>query len=157
MKAAVITCSNRSAHGLRVDESGQILAAGIRDWGYAVADPVVVPDAVPDIQQAIHAALGAGADLIVTTGGTGVTPTDVTPEATEPLLQRQIPGIPEALRAYARERVPTSVLSRGCAGLIGHSLVVNLPGSPGGVRDGLAVLGPLVGHILSQARGGDHT
>jgi molybdenum cofactor synthesis domain-containing protein len=108
------------------------------------------------IADAIRTAIADGAMLVLTTGGTGVTPTDVTPEATAPLLDRPIPGIADTLRAAARDRVPTSVLSRGLAGLSGGSLVVNLPGSPGGARDGLAVLGPLVGHLLDQAHGGDH-
>lgn len=153
--AVAITCSNRSATGERTDTSGVILADGLRELGFAVADPVVVADDAEAIAAAIRTACRTAA-LVVTTGGTGVTPTDVTPEATLPLIDREIPGVAEALRLSARDRVPTSVLSRGVAGLVGSSFVVNLPGSPGGVRDGLAVLGPLVDHVLSQARGGDH-
>lgn len=155
-RAAVITASNRSARGERADSSGQLLADRLRELGCAVADPVVVPDRVPDIQHALRTALAAGADLVLTTGGTGLTPTDVTPEATRPLLEREVPGIAEAIRLAARDRVPTSVLSRGLAGTVGAALVVNLPGSPGGVKDGMAVLGPILGHVLSQLRGGDH-
>ncbi len=155
-RAAVITCSNRSARGERADDSGRILVDGLAELGFSVEPAVVVPDEVAAINSAIRAALGADARLVVTTGGTGVTPTDVTPEATRPLLDREIPGIAEALRLTARDRVPTSVLSRGLAGLAGRALVVNLPGSTGGVRDGLAVLRPLVGHVLAQAAGGDH-
>ena len=95
-------------------------------------------------------------DLVVTTGGTGLSPRDVTPEAVRPLLDREVPGLAEALRAENRSAVPTSVLSRGVAGTIGTTLVVTLPGSTGGVRDGVAVLAPVVGHALAQLRGGDH-
>jgi molybdenum cofactor synthesis domain-containing protein len=116
----------------------------------------VVPDEIAAIQDAVRTAVAAGARLVLTTGGTGVTPADVTPEAVSPLLNKEIPGIAERLRAAAADRVPTSVLSRGVAGLIGDALVVTLPGSPGGVRDGIAVLQPLVGHVLDQAAGGDH-
>jgi cyclic pyranopterin phosphate synthase len=154
--AAVITCSNRSARGERPDDSGRILAEELTSWGCDVAGPRVVPDEVSAISAAIRTAIADGAALVVTTGGTGVTPTDVTPEATHPLLDRQIPGIAETLRAAARDRVPTSVLSRGLVGLASGCLVVNLPGSPGGVRDGVAVLRPLVGHLVDQAHGGDH-
>lgn len=156
MKAAVITCSNRSAAGERADDSGQILVDALAELGHEVVSRVIVPDDVPAIQNAVRQALAAGAAVVLTTGGTGLTPTDVTPEAIAPMLHRQIPGIAESLRLVSREKVPTSVLSRGVAGTIGDALVVTLPGSPGGVRDGMAVLAPLLEHAVEQVRGGDH-
>lgn len=155
-RASVVTASNRSFQGRREDTSGHLLADRLRELGCTDVDVTVVPDEVPAIQAAIRSALDAGSAVVITTGGTGVTPADVTPEATRPLLEREVPGIAEAIRLAARERVPTSVLSRGLAGTIGTTLVVNLPGSPGGVKDGVAVLGPILGHVLSQLRGGDH-
>lgn len=156
MTAAVITCSNRSAAGERTDESGELLASLLSEAGYLVSQRVVVPDEVGAIRAAVRGAVDAGAQVVVTTGGTGLAPTDVTPEAVRPLLDREVPGIAEALRLAARDRVPTSVLSRGVAGTIGRALVVTMPGSPGGVRDGMAVLTPLLGHIVDQLCGGDH-
>jgi molybdenum cofactor synthesis domain-containing protein len=155
-RTVVITCSNRSAGGAREDTSGARLAELLTAAGYPPAERVVVPDDIDTIQAAIRAAIADGARLIVTTGGTGLTPTDVTPEAVTPLLTRQIPGIAEAIRLVSRDQVPTSVLSRGVAGTIDSTVVVTLPGSNGGVRDGMAVLAPLLDHLLDQIAGGDH-
>lgn len=156
MKAAVITCSNRSASGQRADDSGELLASLLAAAGHQIAHREVVPDDVEQIRAAVQRGLDAGATAIVTTGGTGITPTDVTPEAIAPLLDREVPGIAEAIRLASRETVPTSILSRGVAGTIGTALVVTLPGSPGGVRDGMAVLEPVLDHVASQLAGGDH-
>ena len=155
-RAAVITASNRSARGEREDTSGQILVERLRELGCEVGEPTVVADDVPAIQGAIRSALDAGADVVVTTGGTGVPQAYVTPEATRPLIEREVPGIAEAIRLTSRDRVPTSVLSRRLVGTVWTALVLNLPGSPGGVRDGMDVLAPILGHVLSQLRGGDH-
>jgi molybdenum cofactor synthesis domain-containing protein len=156
VKAAIITCSNRSASGARADDSGELLASMLDAAGHEVVHREVVPDDVEQIRAAVQRALDASASAVVTTGGTGITPTDVTPEAIAPLLEREVPGIAEAIRLASREKVPTSILSRGVAGTIGAALVVTLPGSPGGVRDGMAVLAPLLDHAVSQLAGGDH-
>jgi molybdenum cofactor synthesis domain-containing protein len=118
-------------------------------------EPIVVPDGAP-VAEALQAAIADGIDVVLTSGGTGVTPTDRTPEATRPLLDFEIPGIAESIRAYSRDKVPAAALSRGLAGVAGRTLVVNLPGSTGGARDGLAVLGPILRHTVDQVRGGDH-
>jgi molybdenum cofactor synthesis domain-containing protein len=155
MRARVIVASNRAWAGVYADSSGPILVAGLRQLGFEVDDPVVVPDGDP-VGQALREAVEAGADLVVTSGGTGITPTDRTPDVTRAVLDYEVPGIAEAIRASSRDRVPTSSLSRGLAGVVGHTLIVNLPGSTGGARDGLAVLGPIVKHAVEQLRGGDH-
>jgi molybdenum cofactor synthesis domain-containing protein len=155
MKARVIVASNRAAAGVYADTSGPRLVTGLRELGCEVDEPVVVPDGDP-VAQALRAAVADGVDVVLTSGGTGVTPTDRTPEATRGLLDFEIPGIAEAIRAYSRDRVPAAALSRGLAGVAGRTLIVNLPGSTGGAKDGLAVLGPLLAHTVDQIRGGDH-
>ena len=155
--AVIITASNRASAGVYSDTSGEILFAGLSSLGYVVAKPIVIPDDVTKIQAEIKKAVQDKIDLIVTTGGTGVSPHDVTPEATAPLIEKLILGIPEALRAHSRDRVPTTVLSRGIAGVTGQSLIINLPGSPGGVKDGLAIIERLAGHVHDQVAGIDHT
>jgi molybdenum cofactor biosynthesis protein B len=154
--AAVITVSDRSHGGLRHDTSGPLLANLLADLGFAVGEVAVVPDEVDAVQAAVRAAVADGNDIVVTTGGTGFAPRDVTPEAVRALLERDAPGIVEALRQHRRDEVPTTILSRAVAGTIGATFVVTLPGSTGGVRDGVTVLAPVVGHLVAQLRGGDH-
>ena len=155
IRARVIVASNRASAGVYADRSGPLLVDGLRALGCTVDDPVVVPDG-PPVAEALRDALAAGVDVVLTSGGTGITPSDGTPEATRSVLDYEIPGIAEAIRAYSREAVPTSALSRALAGVAGRTLIVNLPGSTGGAKDGLAVLGPILGHAVSQLRGGDH-
>jgi molybdenum cofactor synthesis domain-containing protein len=156
-RAVVVTASNRAAFGVYEDTSGRVLADGLRELGFDVEGPHVRPDDAAELEIVLREAVVAGTDVVLTTGGTGLSPTDVTPEATRAVLDREAPGIAEAVRRYGADNgVPTAVLSRGLAGTAGRTLIVNLPGSTGGVRDGLAVLGPLLPHVVSQLRGGDH-
>ena len=156
IRALAVTVSNRAAAGVYADTSGPVLVDLLRSAGCAVDGPLVIPDGDP-VEAALRDALDAGYDVVVTTGGTGLTPGDLTPEMTRRVIEREIPGIAEALRsAGAAAGVPSAILSRGVAGVAGHALIVNLPGSTGGVRDGMAVLGPVLGHAVSQINGGDH-
>ena len=155
-RARVVTVSDRSSAGLRADTSGPLLAELLAGLGLAVGPVVLVADEVDQIAAALRAAVTDGVEVVVTTGGTGLSPRDVTPEATLTVVDRLVPGIAEALRQHGRDRVPTTILSRSVVGVAGRTLVVNLPGSTGGVRDGVAVLAPVLGHAVAQLRGGDH-
>ena len=156
LPAAVVVASNRAAAGVYEDATGPLIVAFLEELGFAVDGPVVVPDGEP-VGAAIAAAAGAGARVVLTTGGTGLTPTDHTPEVTRALLDREVPGIAEAIRAYGvAQGVPTAVLSRGVAGVVGTCLVVNLPGSRGGVKDAIAVLRSVLVHAVEQVVGSDH-
>lgn len=156
LSAAVVVASNRAAAGVYADTTGPLIVEALRADGWLVEEPVVVPDGEP-VGAAIAAAVAAGARAVVTTGGTGLTPTDLTPEVTRGLLEREVPGIAEAIRAHGVAKgVPTAALSRGLAGTVGRALVVNLPGSRGGVKDGLTVLMPVLRHAVEQIVGSDH-
>ncbi len=156
LRALVITASNRAAAGVYEDRSGPVLVQGLEALGFIVDGPVVVPDGGP-VDVALRRAVSDGYDVVLTTGGTGLSPGDLTPEVTRPVLDREVSGLAEAIRAHGvANGVPTASLSRGLAGVAGTTLVVNLPGSTGGCRDGLAVLGPVLVHAVSQVRGGDH-
>jgi molybdenum cofactor synthesis domain-containing protein len=156
MRAAVVVASNRAAAGVYDDSTGPLLVDFLTSLGFSCEAPTVVPDG-DAVGTAIASAADGGARVVLTTGGTGITPTDLTPEVTRPLLDRTIPGIAEAIRAYGvASGVPTAALSRGVAGVRGSCLVVNLPGSRGGVKDAMVVLEPLVVHAVEQIVGSDH-
>ena len=156
LRAAVVVASNRAAAGVYDDTTGPLIVGTLSESGWEVDPAVVVPDGEA-VADAIRAAVDDGARLVVTTGGTGLTPTDRTPEVTRPLPDREVPGIAEAIRAHGVAKgVPTAMLSRGLAGFVGPALVVNLPGSRGGVKDGLAVIVPVVRHAVEQIVGSDH-
>ena len=157
IRALAITVSNRAAAGVYEDRSGPVLVDLLRAAGcHTVSGPLVVPDGEP-VEAALRDAVVSGYDVVVTTGGTGLTPGDLTPEMTRRVLDREIPGIAEAIRAAGvAAGIPAAMLSRGLAGLAGHVLIVNLAGSSGGVRDGMAVLAPVLTHAVDQAHGGDH-
>ena len=155
-RALAITISNRASAGIYADKSGPVLAELLRSAGCETDGPIVIPDGAP-VESALSDAVAAGYDLVVTTGGTGLTPGDLTPEMTRLVIDREIPGIAEAIRAAGvNAGVPAAMLSRGVAGLAGTTLIVNLPGSTGGVRDGMSVLQSVMHHAIDQARGGDH-
>lgn len=150
-----MVASNRASAGLYPDRTGPVIVAWLAERGYDVPAPFVVGDGDP-VAAAVRAAVDAGVDVLITTGGTGISPTDRTPEATRPVLDLELPGLAEAIRSSGLPAVPTAVLSRGLAGVAGRTLVVNLPGSVGGVRDGLGVLAGVLEHAVNQLHGGDH-
>jgi molybdenum cofactor synthesis domain-containing protein len=156
IRALAITISNRAAAGVYADRSGPVLVRLLRAQGCEVDGPQVIADGDP-VETALRDAIKAGYDVVITTGGTGLTPTDRTPEMTMRVIDREIPGIADAIRwEGAGAGVPSAMLSRGVAGLAGQTLIVNLPGSPGSVRDGMAALSRVLVHAVDQARGSDH-
>lgn len=154
--ALVVTVSNRASAGVYADTSGPVVVDGLRALGFSVDGPLVVADGDP-VEEALRDAVAAGYDVVVTNGGTGLSPLDLTPERTRRVLDYEVPGVPEAIRAAGLAAgVPTAALSRGLAGVVGRTFVVNLPGSTGGARDGVQVLGGFLTHAVDQVRGGDH-
>ncbi len=156
LDATVITASTRAYKGLYEDKSGPVIAEALNRLGFLTMGPIIVPDG-PMVADALREQIAADRALVITTGGTGIDPGDQTPEMTAPLLDKQIPHLAAAIARYGQDHgVPTSILSRGLAGVAGRTLVINLPGSAGGARDGMTVLGPVLLHAVQQVRGGDH-
>lgn len=157
IRALAVTVSNRAAAGVYEDKSGPVLVELLRAAGCDVVDgPLVIPDGEA-VEEVLRDSVTAGYDAAITTGGTGLTPGDLTPEMTRRVIDREIPGIAEAIRsAGASAGVPSAILSRGLAGVASRTLIVNLPGSSGGVRDGMKVLSGILVHAVDQIRGGDH-
>jgi molybdenum cofactor synthesis domain-containing protein len=154
--ALVITVSTRASTGIYEDRSGPVIATALTELDFEVDGPLIVPDG-DEVGQALRDGVTQGYAVIITTGGTGLNPHDHTPEQTRQVLDVEIPQLAAAVARYGADHgVPTAVLSRGLAGVAGRTLIVNLPGSSGGARDGMAVLGPVLPHAVSQVRGGDH-
>lgn len=154
--AVVITVSTRAAAGVYEDRSGPVVVDALRELGFAVGEPIVVPDG-DAVGAALRAAVTEEHAVVITTGGTGLSPSDHTPEQTRTVLDREVPQLAAAIARYGVEHgVPTAALSRGTAGVAGRTVIVNLPGSSGGARDGMAVLAQVLAHAVSQVRGGDH-
>jgi len=156
MLAAVITVSDRSAAGLRDDAAGPLAVAALRHAGFTCDAAIVVPDGADAVEESLRDQLARGIRLIITSGGTGVAPRDRTPEGTARVLERTLPGIAEELRRVGGASTPASMLTRGLAGVVGDALIVNLPGSPSAVAEGMPVVLSVAGHVLSQLHGEDH-
>lgn len=153
--ARVVAASNRAAAGVYEDRTGPVIAEWLRERGYEVPEPEVLPDGEP-VGRALRRAVAEGVHVVITTGGTGISPTDRTPDVTAEVLDYPVPGLADAVRTAGLPDVPTAVLSRGLAGVGGRTLIVNLPGSRGGVSDGLGVLDGVLDHAVDQVHGGDH-